>query len=128
MNPETVALGVQTTVVGLGIVFCILAVLWLLTTWLDRIVESTTNKKPPSAGPGARPPAPPTPAPAAASTTPAGGLSAHSVAAILGAISAFSGKPLAALRFAAIRRAGDTRPGWGQAGIAEQIHIRQQYL
>lgn len=125
MNPETVALGVQTTVVGLGIVFCILTVLWVLTTWLDRIVESMMNKKPPSAG--ARPPAPAAPAPAAPAST-GGGPSAQTVAAILGAVSAFSGQPLAALRFTAIRRAGDARPGWSQAGIAEQIHTRQQYL
>jgi Na+-transporting methylmalonyl-CoA/oxaloacetate decarboxylase gamma subunit len=126
MNPETVALGVQTTVVGLGIVFCILAVLWLLTTWLDRIVESTTNRKPPPAGPSTRPPAAPTaPAPPA---PPTGGVSARTVAAVMGAVSAFSGQPLAALRFTAIRRAGDTRPGWNQAGVMEQIHTRQQYL
>jgi sodium pump decarboxylase gamma subunit len=128
MNPETLALGVQTTVVGLGIVFGILALLWFLTTWLDRIVESTTNKTPPPSG-GNRPPAPAVPA-AAPSAPPAasGGPSAQTVAAIMGAVSAFSGKPLAALRFTAIRRAGGARPGWSQAGVAEQINTRQQYL
>jgi sodium pump decarboxylase gamma subunit len=130
MNPETVALGVQTTVVGLGIVFCILTVLWMLTTWLDRIVESTTNKTPPAGGSGSggnRPPAPAAPAPAAPAAS-AGGPSAQTVAAIMGAVSAFSGKPLAALRFTAIRREGDTRPGWSQAGVMELIHTRQQHL
>ncbi|GHU26793.1 hypothetical protein AGMMS50256_04920 [Betaproteobacteria bacterium] len=45
MNPETLALGIRTTVVGLGVVFFVLAALWFLTSLLDRVVESM-NRKP----------------------------------------------------------------------------------
>jgi Na+-transporting methylmalonyl-CoA/oxaloacetate decarboxylase gamma subunit len=46
MNPETLALGVQTTVVGLGVVFFVLAALWFLTSLLDQVVESMNRKSP----------------------------------------------------------------------------------
>jgi sodium pump decarboxylase gamma subunit len=126
MNPETLALGVQTTVVGLGIVFTMLTVLWGVVTWLDKIVESMIQK-PPASGGGQ-----PAPAPAAAPAAPAsagnGASSVKTVAAIMGAISAISGVPLSDLKFTAIQRAGGPRLAWSEAGVAEIINTRQQFL
>ncbi|GHU26796.1 hypothetical protein AGMMS50256_04930 [Betaproteobacteria bacterium] len=122
MNPETLALGVQTTVVGLGVVFLVLVTLWFLTSLLDQVVESASKQSP---APVARPaPATATPAPAPAAT----GLSPQTVAAIMGAVSAFSGAPLEALKFTAIRRASGMHTGWSQNGVNEIIQTRQQFL
>ncbi|MDR0576570.1 MAG: OadG family protein [Candidatus Accumulibacter sp.] len=126
MNPDTIALGVRTTVVGLGIVFMVLVILMFLTGWLDKIIESMTGggKTPPPAG--GRPAAPPPPRPAATSSST--GVSAMTVAAIMGAVSAFSGKPLSELVFTSISREGVARPVWNQTGVVEQISTRQHYL
>ncbi|MDR2613744.1 MAG: OadG family protein [Candidatus Accumulibacter sp.] len=123
MNPETLALGVQTTVVGLGVVFSMLTILWGVVTWLDKIVESMSQKQSPPA---------PAPVPAVAPAVPASAGSAASnvktVAAIMGAISAISGVPLGDLKFTAIQRADGPRLIWSEAGVAEVINTRQQFL
>jgi sodium pump decarboxylase gamma subunit len=129
MNPETLALGVQTTVVGLGVVFIMLTILWGVVTWLDKIVESMTQKQPPAGGSGNQPA--PVPAAPAAAPPPAAGsgvLSAKTVAAIMGAVSAISGVPLGELKFTAIQRADGLRLAWSEAGVAEIINTRQQFL
>jgi Na+-transporting methylmalonyl-CoA/oxaloacetate decarboxylase gamma subunit len=129
MNPETLALGVQTTVVGLGVVFVMLTILWGVVSWLDKIVESMIHKPP--AGGGGQPAPAVAAAPAPAPATAAGKvtLSAATVAAIMGAVSAISGVPLGDLRFTAIQRAGGgPRLAWSEAGITEIINTRQQFL
>jgi Na+-transporting methylmalonyl-CoA/oxaloacetate decarboxylase gamma subunit len=131
MNPETIALGVQTTIVGLGVVFIMLAILWGVVALLDKIVESWGQKQPPNggAGGGDRQPAPaPAAAPAPTVTAENRALNVDTVAAIMGAICAFSGKPLAMLKFTAIRRDSGPRLAWSEAGVAELINTRQQYL
>jgi Na+-transporting methylmalonyl-CoA/oxaloacetate decarboxylase gamma subunit len=126
MNPETLALGVQTTVVGLGVVFFVLAALWFLTLLLDQVVESASK---PSLAPAAAPaPAAPTVATPVLAPAAATGLSPQTVAAIMGAVSAFSGAPLEALKFTAIRRASGMHTGWSQSSVNEIIQTRQQFL
>jgi sodium pump decarboxylase gamma subunit len=127
MNPETLALGVQTTVVGLGVVFVMLTVLWGVVTWLDKIVESL-SRTPPPAGGGDSQSAPAPAAPSAAPATGSGASSARTVAAIMGAISAISGVPLDHLKFTAIQRENGPRLAWSEAGVAEIINTRQQFL
>ena len=130
MNPETLALGVQTTVVGLGVVFIMLTILWGVVTWLDKIVESMTQKQPPAGGSGSGGGNPPAAALAVAPPPAAGSgvLSAKTVAIIMGAVSAISGVPLGELKFTAIQRADGLRLAWSEAGVAEIINTRQQFL
>jgi Na+-transporting methylmalonyl-CoA/oxaloacetate decarboxylase gamma subunit len=130
MNPETLALGVQTTIVGLGVVFIMLTVLWGVVTWLDKIVESLSQTPPPAGGGGGSQSAPVAAAPAASSAPAAGSgvLSARTIAAIMGAVSAVSGMSLDHLKFTAIQRERGPRLAWNEAGIAEIINTRQQFL
>jgi sodium pump decarboxylase gamma subunit len=129
MNPATLALGVQTTIVGLGVVFIMLTVLWGVVTRMDNIVDSMSQKQPPAGGSGggSRTPAP-APAAAPAAKAESGASSAKTVAVIMGAISAITGTPLSELRFTAIQREGGPRLAWSEAGITEMINIRQQFL
>jgi sodium pump decarboxylase gamma subunit len=129
MNPETLALGVQTTVVGLGIVFAVLVILMFFTGWLANIVDSASAPKPPAGGGGGHPAASaPSVAPAPAASAGSGAVNAQTVAAIVAAVSAFTGKSMEELRFAAIRRTGGMHTGWSQSAVAELISTRQQYL
>jgi sodium pump decarboxylase gamma subunit len=129
MNPETLALGVQTTVVGLGIVFAVLVILMFFTGWLAQIIDSASGPKPPAGGGGGGRPAAPAPQAAPVPAAPeSGALSAQTVAAIVAAVSAFTGKSMEELRFAAIRRTGGMHTGWSQSAVTELINTRQQYL
>ncbi|MDR1709426.1 MAG: OadG family protein [Candidatus Accumulibacter sp.] len=127
MNPETLELGIRTTVVGLGVVFVVLVLLWQVIGWLDKIIDA--QKKAPA---GAALPAPAAAAPAAVAAPAAkaavkAGLSAATVAAIMGAVSAASGTSLANLKFTAIQRGG-LHLTWSDAGVQEIINTRQQFL
>ena len=59
---------------------------------------------------------------------PATGLSPKTVAAIMAAVSLASGKPMAQLRFQAVRRVRTVNNSWAASGTNEIINTRQQYL
>ncbi|MDO4731962.1 MAG: OadG family transporter subunit [Bacillota bacterium] len=123
MNPETISVGVITTIVGMGVVFSVLVLLALLIALLARLTEGKKKAAPAPA---------PAPAPVAAAPAPAavaeGKLSAKTVAAIMAAISAATGKPVEQLKFTAIKRVHGTQSSWANAGTSEIINTRQNYL
>lgn len=116
MSLETLQVGVITTVVGMGVVFVVLIFLAFLTAMLDRI--STAKKKEKAPEPVV------TEVPVAEETK----LDAKVVAVIMAAISAATGKPVAHLKFTAIKRVNGTHTAWSDAGTAEIITTRQNYL
>lgn len=116
MNPETISVGIVTTVVGLGVVFSVLIILSLVIALLAKLTAGRSKKK--------AAPAPVAAAPAAAPQ----GLNPKTVAAIMAAISAASGRPVAELKFTAIRRVNSNQNAWSNSGTSEIINTRQNYL
>lgn len=137
MTQETLTVGVNTTVVGMLIVFLMLIVLYIVTSLLSKAIEASEKKKVAPAPapkviaapvPAAAPVvAAPAPAPAPAPALPAG-LSPKTVAAVMAAVAAASGKPVSQLRFNAVRRLPGAVSAWSGSGTAEIINTRQQYL
>ena len=119
MSPETLQVGVVTTIVGMGVVFVVLIFLAFLTAMLARIC--TAKKKEKAAASVAA--SAPTEASAEVNR-----LDAKVVAAIIAAISAATGKPASQLKFTAIKRVHGTHTAWADAGTAEIITTRQNYL
>ncbi|MCL1816310.1 MAG: OadG family protein [Clostridiales bacterium] len=132
MHIETIELGVNTTIIGMGVVFSVLVILtfttWLLTTLVDGRIE---RKKAIEVGampataepvPASATPMTPTLAPSTAS------ISAKTVAAIIAAVSLASGKPLKELHFIAIRRDRTAATVWSASSTADIIANRQAYL
>lgn len=72
-----------------------------------------------------------TEAPAAVETAlqpAAEGINAKTVAAIMAAVSAMSGRPAAQLKFTAIHRVPGFTSSWAASGINQIINTRQNYL
>ncbi|MCL1905698.1 MAG: OadG family protein [Clostridiales bacterium] len=126
MQLETIELGVSSTIIGMGVVFSVLIILtfttWLLTTLVDGNIERKKAKESAASAPVPVQEATPPPVQAAA------GISAKTVAAIMGAVSLACGKPLQQLRFTAIRRGNTTANAWSDSGTADIINNRQVYL
>ena len=120
------AYGIPTTVVGMGGVFAVLFVLMIVVKVLDMVVDSIEgNSKKRKAEKHASQVA----AQAAATPAPSveDGINPKTVAAIMGAVSAASGRPRANLKFTAIRRSSSSF-NWSTSGTNEIINTRQQYL
>ena len=124
MRFETIALGVSTTIIGMGIVFLVLILLSVIIWLLAAVVEKNEQSR--KGGGGSAP------APATGGTPEAvqagAGISAKTTAAIMGAISAATGRPLSQLHFTAIRRAGTAANTWAMHGAAEIMANRQTFL
>ncbi|MCL1975914.1 MAG: OadG family protein [Firmicutes bacterium] len=147
---ETLQIGLDTTLVGMGMVFLVLITLAIITWLLSSIVDGSVSRKqdrneaqqttyftaPPQAPPPVKPieapitvpvPVPvalPVPAPALIVK----GVNAKTVAAIIGAVSIACEKPVDQLRFIAIRRAQTTANAWSSSSTADIIANRQAYL
>ena len=120
MSPETLSVGVITTVVGMLVVFAILIFLALVTGLLARITGRKQKQK-----------EAPAPAPVAAApveAAPADKIEKKTIAVIMAAISAATGKSAAQLKFTAIKRVHGAESAWANAGTAEIINTRQNYL
>ena len=124
MNPETISTGIVTTVVGMGVVFSVLVLLAFMIALLAKLTAD--KKKPAEAAPVAKAVEA---APAALAAAPADNkLNAKTVAAIMAAISAATGKPMEQLKFTAIKRVHGAQSSWANAGTTEIINTRQNYL
>lgn len=129
MTAETLQTGISTTAIGMIVVFLVLIVLYLFVKVVGGVMGSLDKKS--AAGKAAAKKADETPAPAVAAPVveePATGLSPKTVAAIMAAVSLASGKPMAQLRFQAVRRVRTVNNSWAASGTNEIINTRQQYL
>lgn len=129
MTAETLQTGISTTAIGMIVVFLVLIVLYLFVKVVGGVMGSLDKKS--AAGKAAAKKADETPAPAVVAPVveePATGLSPKTVAAIMAAVSLASGKPMAQLRFQAVRRVRTVNNSWAASGTNEIINTRQQYL
>ena len=132
MDKSWAVVGVETTVIGMAVVFLILVILMFCILILDKIVDKSTNKKaiagaaknelPAAAAAPALAAAPA----AAAAKSPAAGVDAKTVAAIMAAVAAAAGGK--ALKFVAIKRVNSVPGPWAASAANEIINTRQSYL
>ena len=131
MEGNWALVGVETTVIGMAVVFLILIILMFCITALDKAVDSTGKKKAiagsaknelPAAAAAPAVAAPAAVKAAAAST----GIDPKKVAAIMAAVSAAAGGK--ALKFVAIKRVNSVPGPWAASAANELINTRQSYL
>lgn len=127
MTPETLQTGVSTTVIGMIVVFMVLIILYLCIKLLAGVMETVEKRTAAKAIAAAPAPKPVVAAAAPVAETPAG-ICPKTVAAIMAAVSAASGRPLAQLRFQSVRRTNTVNNSWAASGTNEIINTRQQYL
>ena len=123
MSAETLAVGIQTTVIGIAVVFLILIILMFFIKILDKIIDVATG----SSKKKAEKPAPAA-TPVATAPAKANGIDPKTVALVMAAVSAYSGRPIHELHFTSIRRNGVSNGVWGQSGVSEIITTRQSYV
>ncbi len=129
---ESLNIGIETTAIGMGVVFTILIILAIITSILTKIIDGWLIPRAEAKKAAKQAPAP-APAPVAAApvieeVAKANGLEPKTVAAIMAAISMQSDVPLANLHFTAIRRGNTNRHGWADSGTIDIINTRQTYL
>ncbi len=107
VTPDTIVTGVNTTVIGMVVVFIVLIVLMIVISVISGLSDKKRKQKA-------------APAPAVAA-----GIPPQTVAVIVAAICAASGRDRQQLKFTAIRRSNNN---WNKAGTTEIIDTRQQYL
>lgn len=131
MEGNWALVGVETTVIGMAVVFMILVILMFCIKALDKVVDSSTQKKAiagsaknelPAAAAAPALAAAPVAAASAANT----GIDPKKVAAIMAAVSAAAGGK--ALKFVAIRRVNSVPGPWASSAASELINTRQSYL
>ncbi|MBQ2888297.1 MAG: OadG family protein [Firmicutes bacterium] len=112
-------MGLMATLVGMGGVFCILLILMIATSLLDKACDKMFPDEQKKAAPAPRPAAAPAAAPAPKANNNA------KVAAIMAAVSMMMGgdQPL---KFTAIKRAGAQTP-WAAAGNADLMADRASF-
>ncbi|MHB1126417.1 MAG: OadG family protein [Bacillota bacterium] len=118
---EKLSEGLMVTILGMGITFVVLTLLWLIMSLMGK--ASNEEKKNGSNNKMAAPP--PLEVVAAQAT---GGISTAVVAAIAGALSAALEKPHSAFKIASIRRissAADSSTDWSRVGRQEIMSVRQ---
>ncbi len=124
MAEGILAVGVMTTIIGLGVVFIVLIVLMFCIKAMRAIIEGTSRKKTVAV----QAPAPEA-ALRAAAPAPAveAGITPEVIAAIAAAISAVTGTAVSGLRFTSIRRMEVGMPTWAASGANEIMSSRQSY-
>ena len=128
MDNQWALVGVETTVIGMVVVFMILVILMFCIILLDKIVDKAT-RKPKSKELAAAPAAPAiaaATAPAAAAIAANTGIDVKKVAAIMAAVTAASGGK--ALKFNAIKRVNSVPGPWASSAANELINTRQSYF
>ena len=130
MEGNWALVGVETTVIGMAVVFLILVILMFCITALDKAVDNSTKKKAAGAAKNELPAAAAAPAvaaaPAATKSAPAAGIDPKKVAAIMAAVAAAAGGK--ALKFVAIKRVNSVPGPWAASAANELINTRQSYL
>ncbi len=124
---EKMAAGGVTLLMGMGMTFLILCIIWACIALMGKLMRLGDNKK--AAQPVVAAPAAPAPAAetkAVPETTAAdGGFDPALVAVLMAAIAASEGgTPLDNLRVTRISRVSGMKPTWGQAGIRDALDSR----
>lgn len=113
-------MGCLATLIGMGGVFIILAILWFSTWLLDKVCDTIVkDPTPPAAAKAA--------APAAAPATAAKANNNAKVAAIMAAVTMAMGGSSEALHFTAIKRTGSEMTPWAASGNANIMADRAAY-
>ena len=118
---QTMTVGVVTTLVGMGVVFGVLAILSVLTWLLNKVGDALDKPTKPDVAAVEKPVA------AVQQTAQQTGVDAKIVAAITAAIAAVTGTPAANLKFTAIQRVGTMPLPWAQASHADIMNNRQRF-
>lgn len=132
MEGNWALVGVETTVIGMAVVFLILVILMFCITALDKIVDKSAQKKALAGSaknelPAAAAAPAVAAAPAATKSAPAAaGVDPKTVAAIMAAVAAAAGGK--ALKFVAIKRVNSVPGPWAASAANELINTRQSYL
>lgn len=130
MEGNWALVGVETTVIGMAVVFLILVILMFCITALDKAVDNSTKKKAAGAAKNELPAAAAAPAvaaaPAATKSAPAAGIDPKKVAAIMAAVAAAAGGK--ALKYVSIKRVNSVPGPWASSAASELINTRQSYL
>ena len=115
---EALATGLQTTVVGLAIVFGVLAILMLVLVLMKKVFyrEPAKAQKPAPAAPAATP----VPVQTPAKTMDDGEL----IAVLTAAVAASLNTSTYNLQIKSYRRVGNSAPAWNKAGLQETINSR----
>ena len=131
MEGNWALVGVETTVIGMAVVFLILVILMFCITALDKIVDKSAQKKALAGSaknelPAAAAAPAVAAAPAATKSAPAAGIDPKTVAAIMAAVAAAAGGK--ALKFVAIKRVNSVPGPWAASAANDLINTRQSYL
>ena len=132
MASHVIATGIETTIIGMGIVFAVLIILSIMITLLVKIVDKdhgsqngktitdntskTANEIKPASNANQ------------IVANQDNKINTKTIAAIMAAISAMSGKPLANLKFTSIKRKNSVSLKWAEAGKAEIIDSQKFYI
>ncbi len=123
---DWVSMGIETTVIGMGVVFSVLIILSFVTWLLLRVVDNKkhSNKDQQSKDPG-------TIHAQTASPVPVCNIEAGddpiTIAIIMAAVSAASGVVQSNLKFTAIRRSNAYHSSWAEQGANTLINSRQNF-
>lgn len=131
MEGNWALVGVETTVIGMAVVFLILIILMFCIMFLDKAVDNSSKKKAiAGAAKNELPAAAAAPAvaaaPAATKSAPEAGIDPKKVAAIMAAVADAAGGK--ALKFVAIKRVNSVPGPWAASAANELINTRQSYL
>jgi len=136
LSLETIQMGVDTTIIGLGIVFMVLVALAIITWLLSAIVDGSVKYREARKAESLIVPTvysetvenKPKLKPELLSAVINPTITPQTVAAIMAAVSMASGQPLSHLRFSAIRRGTTNSSGWASSSTLDIIASRQAYL
>ncbi len=116
---EMVSEGINTTIIGMGVVFSVLIILsfttWLLNALVAKFESKGKQKREQKAEASETAAAP--------KEAVVSGISGATVAAITAALVIATGRPAGSFRYTSIRRSG----GWRESGLQELVRTQQRY-
>ena len=119
-------LGLYATIVGMGGIFLVLAILAAVTMFVGKVVDASISKKEEAKKAAASGTVPAPIVEDVEDIAAVSGIRPQTVAAIMAAVTAAAGG--GALKFKSIRRTGRITNSWTSASNYDIINNRQQYL
>ncbi|MBE6638612.1 MAG: hypothetical protein E7616_04040 [Ruminococcaceae bacterium] len=109
---SSLSLGVETALLGMGIVFSVLVIIWAILAVFGKVATAGTKKEKPAPAPKAAP-APVAPAPTASAPAPSASDDSELVAAITAAVSLCMDMPVGSFRVVSFRKT-NTKQAWNK--------------